>query len=83
VGNGSLPSRIAVTDTPELLEVYPYAARMQEALQALKPRPVTPYYGQWAADVLQPAIGAVMARQITPEDAVPMIAEQMRQIAGQ
>lgn len=83
VGNGSLPSRIAVTDTPELLEVYPYAARMQEALQALKPRPVTPYYGQWAADVLQPTLGAVMARQITPEDAVPMIAEQMRQIAGQ
>lgn len=83
VGDGALPSRIAVVDDPAILEIYPYAARMQEALQALKPRPVTPYYGQWTSDVLQPTLGAVMARQVTPEDAVQTMAQQMRMIAGQ
>jgi ABC-type glycerol-3-phosphate transport system substrate-binding protein len=83
VGNGALPSRTAVVDDPAILEIYPYATRMQEALQALKPRPVTPYYGQWTTDVLQPTLGAVMARQTTPEDAVQTIAQQMRMIAGQ
>lgn len=83
IGNGSLPSRTAVVDDPAILERFPYAARMQEALQSLRPRPVTPYYGQWTSDVLQPTLGAVMARQTTPEDAVPAMAAQMRQIAGQ
>jgi multiple sugar transport system substrate-binding protein len=81
--SGQLPSRIAVVDDPAILEKFPYAARIQEALQSLRPRPVTPYYGQWTSDVLQPTLGAVMTRQKTPEDAVVEMAAQMRQIAGQ
>lgn len=83
VATGELPSRIAIVDDPAVQERFPYAPRIQEALQALKPRPVTPYYGQWTSDVLQPMLGAVMTRQITPEDAVVEMAAQMRQIAGQ
>lgn len=83
LGSGELPSRVAVVDDPAIQEKFPYAARIQEALQALRPRPVTPYYGQWTSDVLQPTLGAVMTRQMTPEDAVREMAEQMRQIAGQ
>jgi multiple sugar transport system substrate-binding protein len=83
VGNGELPSRIDIVNDPAVAERFPYAPRLQDALQALRPRPVTPYYGQWTSDVLQPTLGSVMTRQLSPEDAVAQVATQMREIAGQ
>jgi multiple sugar transport system substrate-binding protein len=80
LGNGNLPARSAVFDDPEVVEKYTYADRLAPAFEALKPRPVTPYYSQMSADALQPNYGAAMTRQKTPEEAIADMAETMRQI---
>jgi multiple sugar transport system substrate-binding protein len=80
LGNGNLPARSAVFEDPEVAEKYAYADRLGPAFEALKPRPVTPYYSQMSADALQPNYGAAMTRQKTPDEAIADMAETMRQI---
>lgn len=80
--NGNLPARSAVFDDPEVVEKYAYVDRLKPAFEALKPRPVTPYYSQMSADALQPNYGAAMSRQKSPEQAVTDMAEAVRQILG-
>lgn len=82
LGNGNLPARSAVFEDPEVTEKYAYVDRLKPAFEALKPRPVTPYYSQMSADVLQPNYGAAMSRQKTPEEAVADMAEGLRQVLG-
>lgn len=80
LGNGNLPSRSAVFDDPKVKAKYTYVDRLKPAFEALKPRPVTPYYSQLSADALQPNYGAAMTRQKTPDQAVKAMADSMRQI---
>ena len=82
LGNGNLPARSAVFDDPDVIEKYAYVDRLRPAFEALKPRPVTPYYSQISADALQPNFGAAMSRQKGPEQAVTDAAEAIRQIIG-
>lgn len=82
LGNGNLPARSAVFDDPAVIEKYTYVDRLKPAFEALKPRPVTPYYSQMSADALQPNYGAAMSRQKEPEQAVADAAEALRQIIG-
>ena len=50
---GHLPARPAVFEDSEVQEKYAYVDRLGPAFEALKPRPVTPYYSQMSADALQ------------------------------
>ncbi len=77
---GSLPTRSAVLDDPQVKAKYPYVDTLRSAFEALKPRPVTPFYSQMSADALQPNFGAAMTRQKNPEQAVADMAEQIEQI---
>jgi multiple sugar transport system substrate-binding protein len=80
LGNGNLPARSAVFDDPKVKEKYTYVDRLKPAFEALKPRPVTPYYSQLSSDALQPNYGAAMTRQKQPEQAIKDMADAMRQI---
>lgn len=75
-----LPSRPAVFDDPQIQAKYPYAKSAQASFANLKPRPVTPFYGQMSADAIQPNFGAVMAKQKSPQQAIKDMADKMRQI---
>jgi multiple sugar transport system substrate-binding protein len=77
---GFLPARPAVFDDPEIQKKYPYAKSAQASFEALKPRPVTPFYPQMSADAIQPAFGQAMAQQIKPEQAIKQMADKMRAI---
>jgi multiple sugar transport system substrate-binding protein len=82
IGNGNLPARPAVFEDADVKAKYSYAERLAPAFQALKPRPVTPYYSQMSADALQPNYGAAMTQTSTPEEAIAAMADGMRQIIG-
>ncbi len=59
---------------------YPYVPRLRPAFEALKPRPVTPYYSTISADALRPNFGAAMARQKEPAQAVADMASAIETI---
>lgn len=80
LGNGNLPARSAVFDDADVKAKYTYVDRLKPAFEALKPRPVTPYYSQLSSDALQPNYGAAMTRQKTPDQAVKDMADAMKQI---
>jgi multiple sugar transport system substrate-binding protein len=80
MGNGNLPTRLAVFDDADVQQKYPYAKSAQESFGALKPRPVTPFYPQISADAIQPAFGQAMAQQIKPDQAIKQMADKMRSI---
>jgi len=79
----SLPVLPTVLDNPEVQAKYPYAKAAQQSFYDLKPRPVTPYYSQISSDAIQPALGAAVARQITPDQAIKQMADKIRQIVKQ
>lgn len=68
--NGNLPARSAVLDAPEVAGKYPYVDTLRSAFEALKPRPVTPFYSQMSAESLQPNYGAAMTRDKEPAQAI-------------
>jgi multiple sugar transport system substrate-binding protein len=80
LGGGFLPARSAVFDDPAVKEKYAFVDRLRSAFEALKPRPVTPYYSQMSADVLQPNFGAAITRQKEPAQAIADMAEGLEQI---
>ena len=79
---GFLPARSAVFDDAEVKAKYPYVETLKASLQELKPRPVTPFYSEMSANVLQPNVGAVMVRQKSPEQAIKDITAGLKQIIG-
>jgi multiple sugar transport system substrate-binding protein len=83
LGNGNLPARSAVFDAPEVTARYPYVPTLRSAFEALKPRPVTPYYSQMSSDALQPNFGAAMTRQKEPAQAVADMASGIEQVLSQ
>jgi multiple sugar transport system substrate-binding protein len=82
LGNGNLPARPAVFEDADVKAKYSYVDRLAPAFQALKPRPVTPYYSQMSADALQPNYGAAMAQTVTPDEAIAAMADGLRQVIG-
>ena len=83
LGNGSLPARPAVFDDAEVKAKYPFVDTLRAAFDALKPRPVTPYYSQMSADALQPNFGAAMTRAKEPAQAVADMAADLEQVLAQ
>jgi multiple sugar transport system substrate-binding protein len=83
LGNGNLPARSAVFDNAEIQAKYPYVPVLRTAFEALKPRPVTPYYGQMSAEALQPNFAAAMTRQKEPAQAVADMAAGMEAVLAQ
>jgi len=82
LANGNLPVYLAVFENQEVQTKFPYALRAQESFKSLKPRPVTPFYGQISSEAIQPNLGAAMARQKSPAEAIKQMAETMRRIVG-
>ncbi|MEJ7761545.1 MAG: ABC transporter substrate-binding protein [Thermomicrobiales bacterium] len=80
LGNGSLPTRSAVLEAEEVRVKFPYVDRLSAAFESLKPRPVSPYYSQMSADVLQPNFAEVMTRAKEPEQAVNDMVEGIEQV---
>ncbi len=80
LGNGSLPARTAVLEAEEVRAKYPYVDRLSAAFESLKPRPVSPYYSQMSADVLQPNFAEVMTQAKEPEQAVGDMVEGIEQV---
>jgi multiple sugar transport system substrate-binding protein len=80
MGNGNLPTRLAVFDDAEVQKKYPYAKSAQASFEFLKPRPVTPFYPEISANAIQPAFGQAMAKQITADQAIKQMADKMRSI---
>ena len=63
-----------------MTEQYAYVDRLKSVFESLKPRPVTPYYSQMSANVLQPEFGAAMTRQKEPAEAIAAMAEGIEQV---
>ncbi len=82
LANGNLPVHLAVFENQEVQTKFPYALRAQESFKSLKPRPVTPFYGQISSEAIQPNLGAAMARQKSPAEAIKQMADTMRRIVG-
>jgi ABC-type glycerol-3-phosphate transport system substrate-binding protein len=78
---GGAPTQAWVFDDPEVKAKYAYVDKLKSAFDSLKPRPVTPYYGQMSADAIQPNFGAAVTRAKTPDQAIKDMADQLRKIA--
>ena len=82
LGIGSLPARSAVFDDAEIQAKYPSAKSAQASLEALKPRPVTPFYPRdvepTPSSRLRAGDGASKTR---PEQAIKQMSEGLRKIA--
>ncbi len=80
LANGNIPARSAVFDDSAVKAKYTYVDLLKPAFESLKPRPVTPYYGQMSADAIQPNFGAAMTRQKQPDQAIKDMADKLRAI---
>lgn len=80
LGNVSLPTRPAVFDDTDVKAKYNYVDAIRPALDNLKPRPVTPFYGQMSADALRPNFGAAMTRGKAPDQAIRDMAAKLKEI---
>lgn len=80
LGNGNIPARAAVFDDAEVKAKYAYVDKLKPVFEALKPRPVTPYYTQMSSDAIQPNFSAAMTRQKAPDQAIKDMAAGLRQI---
>lgn len=81
--NVNLPARPAVFDDPAIQAKYPYAKSAQKTLDNLKPRPVTPYWGQMSADAVQPQFGLAFSNKKESSAAIKDMADAMRKIIKQ
>jgi len=81
--NVQLPTRPAVFDDAAIQKKYPYAKNAQDSLNNLKPRPVTPYWGQMSADAVQPQFGLSFSNKKDSATAIKDMADAMRKIIKQ
>ncbi|MHB8648018.1 MAG: extracellular solute-binding protein [Thermomicrobiales bacterium] len=81
--NVNLPSRPAVFDDAAIQKKYPYAKSAQASLDNLKPRPVTPFWGQMSSDAVQPQFGLAFANKKDSAAAIKDMADAMRKIIKQ
>lgn len=81
--NVNLPARPAVFDNPQVQAKYPYAKSAQSSLDNLKPRPVTPFWGQMSADAVQPQFGLSFSNKKDSATAIKDMADAMRKIIKQ
>jgi multiple sugar transport system substrate-binding protein len=77
---GVPPCRPAVFDDADVKAKYAFAEKIRGTFEILKPRPVTPFYGQMSANVIQPVFGKVTTKAITPEEGIKEMADGMRKI---
>ena len=66
---GRLPARRDAYRSPELVEGAPFIARLEPAVLAAKPRPVTPYYNL-LSDTLQSELSAAVVGVRSPAEAL-------------
>lgn len=83
IGNGNLAARPAVFDDAEIQAKYPYAKSAQASLDNLRPRPVTPFWGQMSSDAVQPEFGLSFANKKDSAAAIKDMADKMRKIIKQ
>jgi len=81
--NVNLPARPAVFDNAQIQAKYPYAKSAQTSLDNLKPRPVTPFWGQMSADAVQPQFGLSFSNKKDSSAAIKDMADAMRKIIKQ
>ncbi|MGI8856019.1 MAG: ABC transporter substrate-binding protein [Thermomicrobiales bacterium] len=81
--NVNLPSRPAVFDNAQIQAKYPYSKSAQASLDNLKPRPVTPFWGQMSADAVQPQFGLSFSNKKDSAAAIKDMADAMRKIIKQ
>ncbi len=81
--NVNLPARPAVFDNPQVQAKYPYAKSAQASLDNLKPRPVTPFWGQMSSDAVQPEFGLSFSNKKDSSAAIKDMAAKMRTIIKQ
>ena len=79
----NLPSRPAVFDNAQIQAKYPYAKSAQASLDNLKPRPVTPFWGQMSSDAVQPQFGLAFSNKKDSAAAIKDMADAMRKIIKQ
>ena len=77
---GVPPCRPAVFDDAEVKAKYAFADKLKVTFENLKPRPVTPFYGQMSANVIQPVFGKITTKAVTPEEGIKEMADGMRKI---
>lgn len=77
---GVPPCRPAVFDDADVKAKYAFAEKLKGTFESLKPRPVTPFYGQMSANVIQPVFGKVTTKAVTPEEGIKEMADGMRKI---
>lgn len=80
MGLGVPPCRPAVFDDSEVKAKFAFAEKIKGTFEILKPRPVTPFYGQMSANVIQPVFGKVTTKAVTPEEGIKEMADGMRKI---
>ncbi len=81
--NVQLPTRPAVFDNAQIQAKYPYAKSAQASLDNLKPRPVTPFWGQMSSDAVQPEFGLSFSNKKDSSAAIKDMAAKMRTIIKQ
>ncbi len=80
LGMGVPPCRPAVFDDADVKAKYAFAEKLKATFESLKPRPVTPFYGQMSANVIQPVFGKVTTKAVTPEEGIKEMTDGMRKI---
>ncbi len=78
-----LPVRKSLYEDQEILEKVPVARLGKEAIiENSTPRPVSPYYSDMSLK-LADQFNAALKGEVTPEEAVKTLQEQLQQIAEQ
>ncbi len=81
--NVNLPARPAVFDNAQIQAKYPYAKSAQTSLDNLRPRPVTPFWGQMSAEAVQPQFGLSFSNKKESSAAIKDMADAMKKIIKQ
>jgi multiple sugar transport system substrate-binding protein len=78
-----LPPRRSLYEDPEVLEKVPVAKLGKEAIiDNSRPRPVSPYYSDMSLEMAE-QFTATLKGEVSPEEAVKTLQEQLQQIAEQ
>jgi len=79
-GAGTVPARKDLYNDSDLLNSSQTFKVLTEVFQNAKARPVTPAYQQISNSVIQEYVSRVISKQMTPQDAVKMMADKSNEI---
>ena len=74
LGTGAPPASKTIYADPALQNLNPAYAVLSDVFNSARPRPVHPAYAQVSSEAIQPNVADVLAKKISPKDAVKKMA---------